>query len=92
MTRATKVITAGGWNRFESFDSEFKDVMKSASFCPTVVIFCSQVVSDSPVGVDIISAQHFPIIDMVCVAEATVLCIERHIACCTESHLSPFYL
>lgn len=30
-------------NRFEGIDLEFKDLMKSASYRPTVVTFCSQV-------------------------------------------------
>ena len=29
--------------RFEGIDLEFKDLMKSVSYCPTVVTFCSEV-------------------------------------------------
>jgi len=29
--------------RFEGIDLEFKDLMKSVSYCPTVVNFCSEV-------------------------------------------------
>lgn len=29
--------------RFEGIDLEFKDLMKSVSYTPTVVIFCSEV-------------------------------------------------
>lgn len=32
--------------RFEGIDLEFKDLMKSVSYCPTVVTFCSEVSSD----------------------------------------------